>query len=72
MIEENPVNQILDEREQTFINESFGIGCNEMTHAEIGIQFGITADEVRRIREESVRKFRESDKINYINRLRNQ
>ena len=49
----------LDEREQEVIKLYFGLGgAPEMTLEEIGIQFRLTRERVRQIKEKALRKLR--------------
>ena len=51
---------VLKDREITIVRECFGIGCNEKGLEEIGDQLGLTRERVRKIREKSIVKLRES------------
>ena len=51
---------VLKDREITIVRECFGIGCHEKGLEEIGDQLGLTRERVRKIREKSIVKLRES------------
>lgn len=61
-----PLGHVLDGYEMDIINKCFGIGCEEMTLEDIGKQIGMSADQVRQIRENSIEKLRDSGNSRYI------
>ena len=52
----------LSEREHDIVKKFFGIGVPEMTHEEIGVEFGLTRERVRQIKEKAIRRLRQSSK----------
>lgn len=48
----------LNEREQAVIKRFFGIDCQRMTMAEIGMELGLKRERVRQIRDKAVRKLK--------------
>ena len=48
----------LNEREQAVVRRFFGIDCQRMTMAEIGMELGLKRDRVRQIRDKAVRKLK--------------
>ena len=50
--------QILTPREREIIKSFFGIGCQEMTHEEIGERLDLTRERVRQIKEKAIRKLK--------------
>ena len=57
---ENVLKNVLKDREITILRECFGIGCHEKGLEEIGSELGLTRERVRKIREKSITKIRES------------
>ncbi|MGH2917321.1 MAG: sigma-70 family RNA polymerase sigma factor [Solirubrobacteraceae bacterium] len=49
---------VLDERERTIIRARFGLGRPERTRLELGEKLGLTAERIRQIEVESLRKLR--------------
>ena len=52
----------LSEREHDIVKKFFGIGVPEMTLEEIGVEFGLTRERVRQIKEKAIRRLRQSSK----------
>ncbi|NLI71624.1 MAG: RNA polymerase sigma factor RpoD/SigA [Bacteroidales bacterium] len=52
----------LSEREHLIVKKFFGIGVPEMTLEEIGVEFGLTRERVRQIKEKAIRRLRSSSK----------
>ena len=50
--------RVLDERERTIIRARFGLGRPERTRLELGEKLGLTAERIRQIEVESLRKLR--------------
>ncbi len=50
--------KILSERERMVIEDSYGIGCPELTLEEIGTKYGLSRERVRQIKEKAIRKLR--------------
>ena len=50
----------LSEREHDIVKKFFGIGVPEMTLEEIGVEFGLTRERVRQIKEKAIRRLRQS------------
>lgn len=50
--------EVLNDREQTIIKETFGIGCQEKTMEEIATKMGMTRERIRQVREKSIRKIK--------------
>ncbi|MBO4827282.1 MAG: sigma-70 family RNA polymerase sigma factor [Prevotella sp.] len=48
----------LNERERQVVSSYFGIGCEPVTMAEIGMQMGLKRERVRQIRDKAVRKMK--------------
>ena len=48
----------LNEREQAVVRRFFGIDCQRMTMAEIGMELGLKRERVRQIRDKAVRKLK--------------
>ena len=53
---------ILSERERKVIEDSYGIGCQELTLEEIGTKYGLSRERVRQIKEKAIRKLRSCTK----------
>ena len=49
---------VLNERERTVIEASYGIGTPELTLEEIGEKYGLSRERVRQIKEKAIRKLR--------------
>ena len=56
----------LTDRERDIIRYFFGIGCPEMTLAEIGEKFGLTRERVRQIKEKAIRRLRHSSRNKFL------
>ncbi len=52
----------LSDREHQILKKFFGIGVPEMTLEEIGVEFGLTRERVRQIKEKAVRRLRSSSR----------
>ena len=52
----------LSDREHDIVKKFFGIGVPEMTLEEIGVEFGLTRERVRQIKEKAIRRLRQSSK----------
>ena len=52
--------KILTEREREILKLSFGIGCQEMTLEEIGLEFNLTRERVRQLKEKAIRRMSKS------------
>lgn len=52
----------LTDREKDIVKYFFGIGCQEMTLEEIGVEFGLTRERVRQIKEKAIRRLRHSSR----------
>ncbi len=52
--------EVLSEREQTIVKQSFGIGCVEKSLEEIATDMGMTRERIRQVREKSLRKIKHS------------
>ena len=52
----------LSEHEHDIVKKFFGIGVPEMTLEEIGVEFGLTRERVRQIKEKAIRRLRQSSK----------
>ena len=52
----------LSEREHDIVKKFFGIGVPEMTLEEIGVEFGLTRERARQIKEKAIRRLRQSSK----------
>lgn len=50
----------LKPRDIYVLKHTFGIGCREQTHDEIGMELGLTRERVRQIRERALQKLRSS------------
>jgi len=48
----------LSERERKVIEDSYGIGGQELTLEEIGVKYGLSRERVRQIKEKAIRKLR--------------
>ena len=59
--------EVLNQREQKIIKESFGIGVMEKSLEEIADEMGMTRERIRQVREKALRKIRYS---NYASTLR--
>ena len=59
--------EVLNQREQKIIKESFGIGVMEKSLEEIADEMGMTRERIRQVREKALRKIRYS---NYSSTLR--
>lgn len=57
---EDLLKEVLNEREQKIIKQSFGIGCPEMSLEEIANNMGMTRERIRQVREKSIRKLKHS------------
>jgi RNA polymerase primary sigma factor len=49
---------ILSDRERKVIEDSYGIGGQELTLEEIGTKYGLSRERVRQIKEKAIRKLR--------------
>ena len=54
------LNSVLNMREKTIIQQSFGIGCQERELEDIGADMGLTRERVRQIKKLAIEKIRES------------
>lgn len=52
--------EVLNEREQTIIRESFGIGVMEKSLEEIADEMGMTRERIRQVKEKAIRKIKYS------------
>ena len=52
--------EVLNEREQTIIRESFGIGVMETSLEEIADEMGMTRERIRQVKEKAIRKIKYS------------
>lgn len=52
--------EVLNEREQTIIRESFGIGVLEKSLEEIANEMGMTRERIRQVKEKAIRKIKYS------------
>ena len=52
--------EVLNEREQTIIRESFGIGVLEKSLEEIADEMGMTRERIRQVKEKAIRKIKYS------------
>lgn len=52
--------EVLSEREQQIVKESFGIGCQEKSLEEIANEMGMTRERIRQVREKAIRKIKHS------------
>ena len=52
--------EVLSEREQTIIRESFGIGVMEKSLEEIADEMGMTRERIRQVKEKAIRKIKYS------------
>ena len=52
--------EVLNEREQTIIRESFGIGVMEKSLEDIGDDIGMTRERIRQVKEKAIRKIKYS------------
>lgn len=52
--------KILPEREREILKMAFGIGCQERTLEEIGLEFNLTRERVRQLKEKAIRKMSKS------------
>ena len=52
--------EVLNEREQTIIRESFGIGVMEKSLDEIADEMGMTRERIRQVKEKAIRKIKYS------------
>ena len=50
--------EVLNEREQTIIRESFGIGVMEKSLEEIADEMGMTRERIRQVKEKAIRKIK--------------
>lgn len=57
---EDLLKEVLNEREQKIVKESFGIGGPEMSLEEIANEMGMTRERIRQVREKSIRKIKHS------------
>ena len=57
---------MLQPRDIYVLKHSFGIGCKEQSHDEIGMQLGLTRERVRQIRERALLKLRNSKSTRYL------
>lgn len=57
---EDLLKDVLNEREQQIVKESFGIGCAEKSLEEIAHEMGMTRERIRQVREKSIRKIKHS------------
>ena len=53
---------VLNERERSIIEASYGINQAELTLEEIGEKYGLSRERVRQIKEKAIRKLRASTK----------
>lgn len=58
--------ETLTEREKSIILKYFGINCNSQTLEEIGMEFGLTKERVRQIRNKALKKLRAEALTNSI------
>ncbi len=56
----------LTERERIILKNSFGLGRNEMSLEEIGLQFGLTRERVRQIKEKAIKRLRTTSRSNLL------
>lgn len=52
--------EVLSEREQQIVRESFGIGGQEKSLEEIANEMGMTRERIRQVREKAIRKIKHS------------
>ena len=52
--------EVLNEREQSIIRESFGIGVMEKSLEEIADEMGMTRERIRQVKEKAIRKIKYS------------
>ena len=52
--------EVLNEREQSMIRESFGIGVMEKSLEEIADEMGMTRERIRQVKEKAIRKIKYS------------
>lgn len=52
--------EVLSEREQQVVRESFGIGCQEKSLEEIANEMGMTRERIRQVKEKAIRKIKHS------------
>ena len=57
---EDLLKEVLNEREQQIVRESFGIGCQEKSLEEIANEMGMTRERIRQVREKAIRKIKHS------------
>lgn len=57
---EDLLKEVLNDREQKIIKQSFGIGCQERSLEEIANNLGMTRERIRQVREKSIRKLKHS------------
>ncbi len=52
--------EVLSDREQQIVKESFGIGCQEKSLEEIANEMGMTRERIRQVKEKAIRKIKHS------------
>lgn len=52
--------EVLSDREQQIVKESFGIGCQEKSLEEIANEMGMTRERIRQVKEKALRKIKHS------------
>ena len=52
--------EVLSERAQQVVRESFGIGCQEKSLEEIANEMGMTRERIRQVKEKAIRKIKHS------------
>ena len=57
---EDLLTEVLNEREQKIVKESFGISCNEKSLEEIAGEMGMTRERIRQVKEKAIRKIKSS------------
>ena len=57
---EDLLKEVLNEREQHIVKESFGLGCVEKSLEEIADEMGMTRERIRQVREKAIRKIKHS------------
>lgn len=63
---EDILKEILSQREQKVVRESFGIGCTERSLEEISSDMGMTRERIRQLREKAIRKIKNSPVANTL------
>ena len=57
---------VLNDREQKIIKESFGIACTERSLEEIAHEMGMTRERIRQVKEKAIRKLKHSPSSRFL------